>query len=79
MYFIKSGVCEVLATDGFTSICYLLEGAYFGEIGLLLRDKRSVSVRAVESMEIATIEKYPLLSVLKEYENFEHFLKKVGQ
>lgn len=50
MYFIKSGVCEVLATDGKTVIAYLLEGAYFGEIGLLIRNKRSVSVRAIESM-----------------------------
>ena len=78
MYFIKTGVWEVLATDEETQIAYLLEGDYFGEIGILIREKRSVSVRAVEPMQIATIEKYPLLSVLKKHENFLHFLKKVG-
>ena len=50
MYFIKSGVCEVLATDEMTQIAFLLEGDYFGEIGLLILEKRSVSVRAVEPM-----------------------------
>jgi CRP-like cAMP-binding protein len=47
MYFIRSGVCEVIATDGYTLICYLKDGEYFGEIGILLKERRTVSVRAV--------------------------------
>jgi CRP-like cAMP-binding protein len=50
MYFIQSGVCEVYATDGETVIVYLTEGCYFGEIGMVLQDKRSVSVKAIEFM-----------------------------
>jgi CRP-like cAMP-binding protein len=55
MYFIRHGVCEVFSTDGSTRICYLVDGEYFGEIGILLKERRTVSVRAVSQMEIAAI------------------------
>jgi CRP-like cAMP-binding protein len=41
MYFIKYGIVQVLATDNKTSIAYMSEGTYFGEIGVLLSQKRS--------------------------------------
>jgi CRP-like cAMP-binding protein len=36
MYFIKSGIVQVLATDNKTIIAFMSEGTYFGEIGILL-------------------------------------------
>ena len=36
MYFIKSGLVSVLATDNRTIIAFMSEGTYFGEIGILL-------------------------------------------
>jgi CRP-like cAMP-binding protein len=36
MYFIKSGIVQVLATDNKTIIAFMTEGTYFGEIGLLI-------------------------------------------
>jgi len=36
MYFIKSGIVQVIATDNKTSIAFMSEGTYFGEIGVLL-------------------------------------------
>lgn len=46
LYFIKSGIVQVLATDKKTVIALMTEGGYFGEIGLLLTSKRSCSIRA---------------------------------
>lgn len=36
MFFIKTGIVQVLATDNKTTIAYMSDGAYFGEIGVLL-------------------------------------------
>jgi len=36
LFFIKSGVIQVLATDNKTVIAFMSEGTYFGEIGVLL-------------------------------------------
>jgi voltage-gated potassium channel len=47
MYFIKSGVVEVIATDSQTRIAYLSDGDYFGEIGILLKERRTASIRAI--------------------------------
>jgi CRP-like cAMP-binding protein len=49
MYFVQNGSFEVLATDHFTTIAFLGEGAYFGEIGVLITGKRSVSVKALSN------------------------------
>ena len=44
MYFIKSGIVQVLATDNKTIIAFMSEGTYFGEIGILLTQKRTCSI-----------------------------------
>jgi CRP-like cAMP-binding protein len=38
----------VLATDEKTVIAYLREGAFFGEVGLILTGRRSVTVEATK-------------------------------
>lgn len=35
-YFIKSGIVQVIATDGKTPIALMGEGSFFGEVGVLL-------------------------------------------
>ena len=45
MYFINSGVVEILATDNSTILAYQGAGCYFGEIGVFLTGKRSCFVR----------------------------------
>ena len=45
MYFINSGVVEIMATDNHTILAYQGSGCYFGEIGVFLTGKRSCSVR----------------------------------
>ena len=36
MYFVKSGIVKVFASDDKTVIAYMSEGTYFGEVGVLL-------------------------------------------
>lgn len=44
MYFIKSGIIQVLATDNKTILAFMSDGTYFGEIGILLTQKRTCSI-----------------------------------
>jgi len=46
MYFVKSGIVSVISTDNKTVIAYMSEGTYFGEIGVLLTQKRSCFVKS---------------------------------
>jgi CRP-like cAMP-binding protein len=51
----------VLATDNRTIIAFMIEGTYFGEIGLLLMKKRSCSIQAKTVCVFFTIEKEDLI------------------
>lgn len=64
MYFIKQGEVEILATDNKTRIAILREGAYFGEIGILLSQKRTVNVRALTFCHFEVIDKKDFLMIL---------------
>jgi len=45
-YFIHSGYVEVLCKNSINTLIYLSKGGYFGEVGIFITGKRSVSVRA---------------------------------
>jgi CRP-like cAMP-binding protein len=45
MYFIQEGFVEIICTDNVTPIAFFGRGSYFGEIGVLITGKRSVSVK----------------------------------
>ena len=57
MYFIHRGKVEILASDEKTVIAYQSKGQYFGEIGVLLTNKRSLSVKTVNTTILFFIEK----------------------
>lgn len=78
-YFIRVGSVEVLASDDQTAICILEEGAYFGEIGILLGVCRTASVRAIIATLISYINRDILISILKNFPEHLSFLKKVAE
>jgi CRP-like cAMP-binding protein len=78
-YFIRLGGVEVLSTDGETSISILEEGAYFGEIGILLGVCRTVSVRAITATLTSSIHKDHLMNILNNFPEHLVFLKKVAE
>jgi hypothetical protein len=79
MYFIEQGIVQILATDNKTVIAFQSQGCYFGEIGLLLTDKRSCSVKAVTMCIFMTIKKEQLESIFESYPQQGKFLRAIGR
>lgn len=78
MFFIKKGEVEILSSDTETQLAILREGAYFGEIGVLLNDKRSVSVRALTLCTFEVIKRDDFKAVLEHYPKQKEYLLKVA-
>lgn len=57
IYFMKSGIVQILATDNKTVLAYMSDGTYFGEIGVLLTEKRTCFVKSKTVCVFFTIEK----------------------
>lgn len=79
MYFIKSGIVQVIATDNKTSIAFMSEGTYFGEIGVLLTQKRSCTIKARSCTSLFSIGKDDLIEILSRYPLIYKYLKAVGK
>lgn len=79
IFFIKSGLVEVQATDKQTVIAYMSEGSYFGEIGVMLLGTRSCSVKAKTICIFYVISKEELTEVLDRFPEQREFLKAVGR
>lgn len=65
MFFIQQGIVQILATDYKTVIALQSQGCYFGEIGVLLTEKRSCSVKAVTMCIFMTITKEELEAIFE--------------
>lgn len=79
MYFIKVGIVEVISSNSELVVAYLDEGEYFGEIGILLNLRRTVSVRAHSATMISSIKKEDLLPILNNFPEYNNFLLKVAE
>ena len=79
MYFINSGLVEVLATDNITPLAYQGSGCYFGEIGIFITGKRSCSFKVKLSAILSTIAKPELLKMLETFPRQAKFLRAVGR
>jgi voltage-gated potassium channel len=78
-FFLQQGSVAVLTTDESLIIAMLSEGAYFGEIGVLLQSKRSASVKATTSVLASAINKEHLTAILKNFPDQEAFLIRIGR
>ena len=78
-YILKQGVAKVVcADDESVTISYMIEGSYFGEVGLLLHGKRSTSVIAQTDCVLFVISKDILMRVLNESSQHKEFMELVG-
>ncbi|CAG9828955.1 unnamed protein product [Diabrotica balteata] len=67
MYFLASGTVAVYTHSG-KEICHLQDGAYFGEISLVVKgQKRSASISAVEICHIYRLKKSDFQKTLMKY------------
>jgi len=78
MYFIQQGEVEVIATDEKTTIAFLREGGYFGEIGLILTQKRTVYVKATTLCILQVLKKEDFDDVTHIFKSEYNYLKKVA-
>ncbi|KAL4477964.1 hypothetical protein ABPG72_013372 [Tetrahymena utriculariae] len=78
-FIISKGKVEIIATDKKTVIGILEEGAYFGEVGILLSNYRSCYVRAMTDCIFMCISKDDFLSIINEFPDMKNFLLKVAQ
>ena len=67
MFFIQRGVCHVLADDELTPLFTLPTGSFFGEIALVLSERRSASVAAGTACDILVLHRRDLFSTLNDY------------
>mmetsp|Transcript_2189 Transcript_2189/g.3270 ORF Transcript_2189/g.3270 Transcript_2189/m.3270 type:complete len:125 (-) Transcript_2189:7433-7807(-) len=79
MYFISSGIVQILATDNKTIIAFQSQGCYFGEIGILLTSKRSCSVKAVSKCSFMTITKEEIEKIFEAFPSQGKFLRAIGR
>ncbi len=76
-FFIKRGKVEIIATDNHTVIATLEEGCYFGEIGLMISGKRTVTVKATTDCFFQVLEKSRFDMIMNLFPDQKKFLTKV--
>ena len=67
MYFISRGTLEALSKDGKTIYATLAAGDFFGEIALVLHQRRTASVRALTYCDLYRLDKEMFELVLAHY------------
>ncbi|XP_044758489.1 potassium/sodium hyperpolarization-activated cyclic nucleotide-gated channel 2-like isoform X2 [Coccinella septempunctata] len=74
MYFLASGTVSVYTPSG-REVCHLQDGAYFGEIALILKNtKRTTDIIAIEVCEVYRLDKKAFRSCFK-YDRYGVFEK----
>lgn len=67
MFFVNEGVCEVADNEDKKLIRFLTKGAFFGEIGCFLTEKRTCSVIVRTTTILHAIRKEKLSTILEEF------------
>jgi len=78
MYFISSGHVEVVSSDGKTVYATLSPGGYFGETALLMNQPRNACVRAVDYVDIYTLNRATLGKILEKFPAFQKHLHELA-
>ena len=78
IYFISRGKVEITTNDGSTRHGTLEDGDYFGDLSLILREKRTASVRALTYCEIFELGKADFNHIKDEYPEFRDVLTKMS-
>ncbi|KAI9328939.1 cyclic nucleotide-binding-like protein [Obelidium mucronatum] len=77
IYFILSGVLEVVGDDGVVH-ADMTDGAFFGEVGVLMNLKRTASIRAKVKSNCFKLSKYDLDTVVSGYPAMKLALEEVA-
>jgi len=78
IYFISRGRVEITANDGQKQHGTLEDGDYFGDLSLILREKRTASVKAMTYCEIFKLDRADFNRIKDEYPEFRDVLTKMS-
>jgi len=78
IYFISRGEAEIISKDGKKSHGILKDGDYFGDLSLILGEKRTASVKSLSYCEIFVLTKEDFNRIKKDYPEFKEVLKKMS-
>jgi voltage-gated potassium channel len=78
IYFISRGRVEITTNDGQTQHGTLKGGDYFGDLSLILREKRTASVRALTYCEVFKLGRTDFNRIKDEYAEFRDVLTKMS-
>jgi CRP-like cAMP-binding protein len=79
MYFVKSGSFECFDETAKESVAFVKAGEYFGELSLLLGQKRALSVRAVGEAEAWSLSKEEFLNCVLDSPIFDSALTTIKE
>ena len=75
IYFISRGTIEVLSGDGKTAHGILEDGDYFGDLSLILGERRTASARALTYCDLLLLPKREFERIKRDYSEFREALK----
>ena len=78
MYFVNKGRVEVVSSDGKTVFATLSPGSYFGETALLMNQPRNACVRAVDYVDLYTLNRTTLGKILEKFPAFQKHLHEIA-
>ena len=78
IFFISAGTAEILSDSGRRSHGFLSAGDYFGDLTLMLGEKRTASVRATSYCNVFVLEREDFNRIKGEYVELRDVLKKVS-
>jgi voltage-gated potassium channel len=78
IFFLSHGRTEVLSEDGKEKYGIFEDGDYFGDLSLILKERRSASVKALSYCEVFVLTKKDFNHIKTEYPEFREVLKKVS-
>jgi len=78
IFFISRGRMEIITKEGEKADSVLEDGDYFGDLSLLLGERRTASVKALSYCELFVLEERSFNEIRKEYPEFREVLKKMS-
>jgi voltage-gated potassium channel len=78
IYFLSRGKVEIISGDGKNKHGCLESGDYFGDLSLILGEKRTASVRALTYCEIFILNRNDFNRIKNEYSEFRDILTKTS-
>jgi hypothetical protein len=78
IFFLSHGQVAIVSEDGGVNYGNLEGGEYFGDLSLILKEKRTASVRALSYCEVFVLSKKEFNHIKAEYPEFREVLKQVS-